>query len=72
MIIFYMFLKWILDKDSKYYARLGFTCSKSIQFKRLVCRFDIYIYYRVRENPVFSRVLMDFIQEKTVENLREN
>ena len=28
------------------------------------------IYYRMRENPVFSRVLMDFVQEKTVEKLR--
>ena len=26
---------------------------------------------RERENPVFSRVLMDFVQEKTVEKLRK-
>ena len=31
--------------------------------------YNIYIYYRMRENPVFSHVLMDLVQRKTSEKL---
>ena len=42
-------------------------CSIDGAFKNALASKRFYSWFRMRENPVFSRVLKNFVQEKTVE-----